>query len=57
MKKSLKKKYNLSFEAYEREHNGGSNKKGKNTQVVSKKKKEVSKSIPGPEKLKIILTL
>ncbi len=34
------KKMQPCIEAYERERNGGGNKKGKNTQVVSKKKKK-----------------
>ncbi|HEB2319136.1 TPA: membrane protein insertase YidC [Staphylococcus aureus] len=38
--KVAKKEVQPFIEAYEREHNGGSNKKGKNTQVVSKKKKK-----------------
>ncbi len=38
--KVAKKEVQPFIEAYEREHNGGSNQKGKNTQVVSKKKKK-----------------
>ncbi len=40
--KVAKKEVQPFIEAYEREHNGGSNKKGKNTQVVSKKEKEIT---------------